>query len=119
MDQRQRGDLPVPSQHPDSATPTAMAQGVRDDSQDKGESLGSAASNLDGEQMRAPGEGEIYEKQFNKTGFGEQKDMASDLDRKKAEQAGAREEIKEQRQQNVDVGGVLGDRLGPAGVEGR
>ena len=69
--------------------------------------------------MRAPGEGEVYEKQFNKTGFGEQQDLASDLDRKKQEQAGAREEIKEQRQQGVDVGGALGDRVAPAGVEGR
>lgn len=69
--------------------------------------------------MRAPGEGEIYDKQFNKHGFGEQQDMASDMDRKKQEQSGLRSEIKEERKHNVDVGGALGDRMGPAGVEGR
>ena len=64
--------------------------------------------------MRAPGEGEVYEQQFNKSGFGEQQDLASDLDRKKAEQAEMRKEVKEQRDQDVDVGGVLGQRGGPA-----
>ena len=64
--------------------------------------------------MRAPGEGEVYEKQLNKSGFGEQQDLASDLDRKKAEQAGLREEVKEQRQEGVNVGGVLGQRGGPS-----
>ena len=46
MDQREQGDLPVPSQHPNSATPTAMAQGVRDSSQDKGESVSTPSGSL-------------------------------------------------------------------------
>ena len=69
--------------------------------------------------MRAPGEGEIANAQNNKGGFGEQEDLASDLDRKKAEQAGMRESVKEQRSEGVDVGGALGHRGGPAVVEGR
>ena len=64
--------------------------------------------------MRAPGEGDVYRQQFNKSGFGEQQDLASDLDRKKAEQEGLRESVKEQRQADVDVGGVLGQRGGPS-----
>ena len=81
--------------------------------------MGPGASDLDGEQMRAPGEGDIYKQQFNKSGFGEQEDLAGDLDRKKAEQAGAREEKKSQRKDAVDVGGALGNRVGPSVVEGR
>lgn len=52
--------------------------------------------------QRAPGSGPA-----------EEQDFASDLDRKKAEQAAARDETKEARQagQNVDGGGV-GGRLG-------
>ena len=69
--------------------------------------------------MRAPGEGDVYNAQFHKTGMGEQQDLASDLDRKKAEQAGAREEVKSQRKEKVDVGGALGGRTGPSVVEGR
>lgn len=34
--------------------------------------------------------------------------------RKKAEQAPYREQVKEQRKEEVDVGGVLGQRGGPA-----
>lgn len=49
--------------------------------------MGGAVSDLEGEQMRAPGEGDIASAQDNKHGFGEQGDMASDLDRKKDEQA--------------------------------
>lgn len=36
--------------------------------------------------MRAPGEGDIADAQGSKHGFGEQADLASDLDRKKSEQ---------------------------------
>ena len=69
--------------------------------------------------MRAPGEGDVYNAQFSKSGFGEQNDLASDLDRKKQEQAGLREDVQDQRSRDVDVGGVLGQSKGPAVVEGR
>ena len=68
--------------------------------------------------MRAPGEGEVYDAQQRKHGFGEQEDLASDLDRKKAEQSAQREEIKGQRKENIDVAGILGERSGPSAVEG-
>lgn len=70
---------------------------------------------LDGQQMRASGEGQVANTVDKKPGAsGAQESFTSDLDRKKAEQASAREEIKEQRAQNVDVGGILGQRGGPA-----
>ena len=80
--------------------------------------MGGAASNLEGEQMRAAGDGDIARAQETKTGFGEQADLAAGLDDKKREQAGRREAVKEQRRENVDVGGALGGRGGVAVVEG-
>lgn len=68
--------------------------------------------------MRAPGEGDVYKAQQQKGGFGEQEDLASDLDRKKAEQLERKGEVKELRRENVDVAGALGDRSGPSAVEG-
>jgi len=70
---------------------------------------------LDGEQMAMPGEGRVADavagrgQKGNGVG-GEQEDLASDLDRKKAEQAPAREAMKEKRGHDFDVGGVLGQR---------
>lgn len=61
--------------------------------------------------MRAIGDGDIASAQDTKHGFGEQRDLASGLDRKKAEQA----EIKDARRSgggdgHVDVQGALGGR---------
>ena len=63
--------------------------------------------------MRAAGDGEIAAAQDNKHGFGEQGDLASGLDGKKAQQA----EIREQRHGadgggggGVDVQAALGGR---------
>lgn len=65
--------------------------------------------------MAAPGEGEIASAVHEKPGAtGAQEGLESDLDRKKAEQAPAREAIKEQKKEEVDVGGILGQRGGPA-----
>ncbi|KAI9883368.1 MAG: hypothetical protein M1823_004858 [Watsoniomyces obsoletus] len=77
------------------------------------------ADELDGEQMRMPGEGEVMRAQANKTGTGEEKSLTSDLDRKKEEQQGRREQIQQQRQAAVEQGGALGQQGGPALVEGR
>jgi hypothetical protein len=41
------------------------------------------------------------------------------LERKKAEQAPAREKIEAEKQREVDVGGVLGQRGGPADPVGK
>ncbi|XDG09387.1 hypothetical protein ABKA04_009002 [Annulohypoxylon sp. FPYF3050] len=53
---------------------------------------------LEGEQMRAPGEGDVAGAVERKPGAGgEQPDLAGDLERKKNEQAAMREEMKERR----------------------
>ncbi|KAI1650597.1 uncharacterized protein F4817DRAFT_236700 [Daldinia loculata] len=55
---------------------------------------------LDGDQMRAPGEGDVASAVERKPGAsGSQPDLASDLDRKKQEQASKREAVKEERRQ--------------------
>lgn len=70
---------------------------------------------LTADQMGAAGDGEIRDAQMNKQGMkGETGDFASDLDAKKAEQAPAREAKMEERENKVDVAGVLGQRGGPA-----
>ena len=73
--------------------------------------MGDSVSNVEGEQMRAAGDGDIAAAQEDKHGFGEQKSLTSDLDGKKAEQA----KIKDERAgggggsgKGVDVQGALG-----------
>ena len=39
IDQRERGDIPVPSTHDQGATASALAHGARDSSGDKGDSV--------------------------------------------------------------------------------
>ena len=74
--------------------------------------MGGAVSNQEGEQMRAAGGGDIAVAQEGKHGFGEQKSLTSDLDRKKAEQS----DIKDERRGGggggggVDVQGALEGR---------
>ncbi|TGJ86910.1 hypothetical protein E0Z10_g1910 [Xylaria hypoxylon] len=65
---------------------------------------------LEGDQMRALGEGQVADAVDRKPGAtGSQPDLASDLDRKKSEQAEAREAIKERRRHgNVSDGGPGG-----------
>ncbi|KAF1946263.1 hypothetical protein EJ02DRAFT_394444 [Clathrospora elynae] len=73
---------------------------------------------LDGEQMAAPGEGRVADAVAKggkgMGGGGEQPDLASDLDRKKAEQADARDAIKQSRSEAVRAGGAAGQTGGPA-----
>lgn len=69
---------------------------------------GEPVSSLEGEQMRAPGEGDIASAQDTKHGFGEQADLASGLDRKKEEQ--------QQRLNDRYNGGSSGTG-GPGGVD--
>lgn len=65
--------------------------------------------------MAAPGEGKIHEAVQEKPGAsGKQPGLESDIEKKKAEQAPAREAIEAQKQKEVDVAGVLGQRGGPA-----
>jgi len=112
----------------DQAQPTALGRGVRGAGPGE-EVLGKTHEDvgrhreLDGQQMAAPGEGDVYQAVEGKHGkqgaTGEQEDLASDLERKKAEQAPAREAIKRRREHDVDVGGILGQRGGPANPVGK
>lgn len=80
--------------------------------------VGPQQEDLEGEQMRAPGEGEVMESQFNKknAGWGEQGSLTSDLDRQKAEQQAAREDVKEQRKYGGNVDGGAGKRTENEGI---
>ena len=72
-----------------------------------GSKVGPQQEDLDGEQMRAPGEGDVMNAQFDKenAGWGEQDSLTSDLDRQKAEQKEARDAIKAVRQGGGNVDG--------------
>ncbi|KAL8816670.1 MAG: hypothetical protein Q9223_004360 [Gallowayella weberi] len=107
-DKRERGDAPVPSSHGEGPTPSSLGYGARDSSGDAGESKGEPVSSLEGEQMRAPGEGDIRTAQDNKHGFGEQADLASGLDRKKEEQ---------QERLDSRYNGASDGKGGPGGVD--
>ena len=122
----QHADLALPFRHrhsdPSEATPSSLGHGVH------GAPAGEEArglthedvgrhKELDGEQMRASGEGDVASVVDRKPGAtGGEGDLASDLDRKKAEQAPAREQRGEERRGEVDVQAVLKDRRAPAGT---
>ena len=106
-----------------SATAAGHGQHPRDLGDDSnatlsGSKVGPQNEDLEGEQMRASGEGEVMNAQFNKknAGWGEQGSMASDLDRQKAEQKDAREGIKAARQQGANVDGGAGNRVENEGM---
>ncbi|KAK6070283.1 hypothetical protein SCUP234_00193 [Seiridium cupressi] len=103
----------------DEATPTSVARGIRgapagEEQYGKSEEDVGRHNELDGQQMRAPGEGDVADIVRRKPGAsGSQPDLASDLDRKKAEQAEKRDAIKEARAE----GRVTGDVDPRAGVQ--
>lgn len=106
-----------------SATAAGHGQHPRDNADDSNATMpnskvGPQNEDLEGEQMRAPGEGEIMDAQFDKknAGWGEQGSFTSDLDRQKAEQSGAREEIQAARQQGANVDGGAGNRVENEGM---
>ncbi|CAN8101874.1 unnamed protein product [Discula destructiva] len=76
--------------------------------------------NVNAEQMATLGEGKVADAVDRKSGTqqvpgqgpAEEQDFASDLDRKKAEQASARQEIKTAKQGGVDVDGGAGHTRG-------
>lgn len=70
---------------------------------------------LDAEQMGAPGEGKVASAVERSSGAsGSEQGLETDLERKKEEQASAREATKEDKQEKFDVAGVLGQRGGAA-----
>jgi hypothetical protein len=97
-----------------------MAQGVRGagpGEEARGETHESVGRNneLDADQMAAPGEGKIAAAVSGHPGAGgNEPGLETDLDRKKREQAPLREQVKVEKSENFDVGGILGQRGGPA-----
>jgi len=106
-----------------SATAAGHGQHPRDNADDSNASLpgskvGPQNEDLEGEQMSAAGEGDVMKAQFDKkgAGWGEQESLTSDLGRKKAEQAGAREEIQNKREMGTNVDGGAGNRMDNEGL---
>jgi hypothetical protein len=83
-----------------------------------GSKVGPQQEDLEGEQMRMAGEGEVMNAQFDKqnAGWGEQDSLTSDLDRKKAEQQNAREAIQAERRHGRNVDGGAGGRTENEGL---
>lgn len=83
-----------------------------------GSKVGPQQEDLEGEQMRGAGEDQVMDAQLNKqnAGWGEQESLTSDLDRKKAEQQGAREEIQAERRHGSNVDGGAGGRIENEGL---
>jgi len=113
----------TPAMSVGSATAAGHGQHPRDNADDSNASLpnsrvGPQQEDLDGDQMRAPGEGEVMQAQFDKkdAGWGEEGSFTSDLDRQKAEQKGAREEIKDARSEGASVDGGAGNRTENEGL---
>lgn len=106
-----------------SATAAGHGAHPRDNADDSnatlsGSKVGPQNEDLDGEQMRAAGEGEVMNAQFDKknAGWGEENSLTSDLDRQKAEQKGRREDVKEARRGGGDVDGGAGNRVANEGL---
>jgi hypothetical protein len=106
------------------ATPSSLGRGIHgappgEEAKGYTQEQKSRVSELDAEQMAAPGEGKVAAavtgQVGGKTGTGgTEPGLESDLDRKKREQAPAREAVKEERSEKVDVEGVLGQSAAPA-----
>lgn len=113
----------TPGMSAGSATAAGHGDHPKDNADDSNATLSSSKygpqrEDLDGEQMRPPGEGEVMQAQLDKknAGWGEQDDMTSGLDRMKEEQKGAREDIKAERKQGENVDGGAGNRLENEGI---
>lgn len=110
-------DTATPAQSVGSATAAGHGDHPKDNADESNVTLpnsrvGPQNEDLNGEQMRAPGEGEVMAAQFDKknAGWGEQDSLTGDIDRMKAEQKGARDEVKDERKQGGNVDGGAGNR---------
>ncbi|KAE8445920.1 hypothetical protein EG329_012699 [Mollisiaceae sp. DMI_Dod_QoI] len=106
-----------------STTAAGHGQHPQDNADDSnatmpGSKIGPQNEDLGGEQMRAAGEGDVMDAQFNKkdAGWGEQGSLTSDIDRQKAEQQKAREGIQAARQGGANVDGGAGNRTENEGI---
>jgi hypothetical protein len=103
----------TPAMSVGSATAAGHGPHPKDNADDSNATLSSSKygpqrEDLEGEQIRPPGEGDVMGAQLDKknAGWGEEKSLTSDLDRQKAEQQGAREEMKAARKSGLNVGGT-------------
>ncbi len=113
----------TPFQSVGSATAAGHGPHPHDNADDSnvqmpGTKIGPQQEDLDGEQMAMLSEGKVMNAQKNKknAGWGEQVSLTSDLDRKKAEQQGAREEIQAERKGGYNVDGGAGGRVENEGL---
>lgn len=110
----------TPRRSIDEATPSSLGQGVHgappgEEAKGKTDEDVGRSNELDGAQMAAPGEGDVADIVDRKPGAtGGEESLTTDLDRKKAEQAPAREAAKAERKEKVDVAGILAQRSAPA-----
>ncbi|RDW84284.1 hypothetical protein BP6252_01874 [Coleophoma cylindrospora] len=116
-------DYATPAMSVGSATAAGHGQHPKDLADDSNATLSSSKigpqkEDLEGEQMRAAGEGDVMQAQFDKkdAGWGEEGSYTSDLDRQKAEQESAREQIKEDRRTGKNIDGGAGGRLEREGL---
>ncbi|KAI6822920.1 hypothetical protein KC332_g8938 [Hortaea werneckii] len=122
---QQPTDQRIPAQQAtySEATPSSLGRGIHgagpgEEAQGRSHQDVGRSNELDAEQMAAPGEGKIADAVTGNnpavlSGGGEP-GMETDLDRKKREQAPLREAVQEQQREGFDVGGMLGQRGGPA-----
>jgi hypothetical protein len=113
----------TPFQSAGSATAAGHGPHPKDNADETNTSLsgskyGPQNEDLEGDQMTMLAEGDIMNAQVNKkkAGWGEEDSLTSDLDRKKAEQQGAREEIKKNRSEGHNVDGGAGGRIENEGL---
>ncbi|CZS89223.1 uncharacterized protein RCO7_04738 [Rhynchosporium graminicola] len=118
-------DSATPAMSVGSATAFGHGDHPKDNADDSnavksGSKVGPQQEDLDGEQMRAPGEGEVFRKQLDKKqeGWGEEGSYTDGLERMKEEQKEKREEIKEQRREGGSgaVDGGAGGRVSNEGL---
>jgi len=113
----------TPSMSVGSATAAGHGDHPKDNADETGvempsNKLGPPKGDLDGEQMAVYGEGEVMHAQLDKknAGWGEEGSYTSDLDRMKADQKDAREDIKSHRAAGESVDGGAGGRTSNEGL---
>jgi hypothetical protein len=113
----------TPLQSAGSATAAGHGPHPKDNADDSninpsGSKYGPQNEDLEGDQMAMLAEGDVMKAQFNKknAGWGEESSLTSNLDRKKAEQQGAREGIKAERSGGYNVDGGAGGRVENEGL---
>jgi hypothetical protein len=81
--------------------------------------VGPQNEDLEGVKMAPPGDGKVMDAQFSKknAGWGEEGSLTSHLERQKAEQQDAREQIRSERMSGTNVDGGAGSRTEDEGID--